>query len=58
MNLNPEVDVRGGGGGGRMQHTKSWPQFRFFTKIRIHILLTFSELSKVVSHKNLFEFYF
>ena len=33
MNLNPEVDVRGGGGGENATHTKSWPQFRFFTKI-------------------------
>ena len=30
MNLNPEVDVRGGGGRGNATHTKSWPQFRFF----------------------------
>ena len=29
MNLNPEVDVRGGGRGENATHTKSWPQFRF-----------------------------
>ena len=42
MNLNPEVDVRGGGGGENARHTKS-PQFSFFTKIHIHLLFTFSE---------------
>ena len=41
MNLNPEVDVRGGGGRG--EYTKSRPQFRFVTKIHIHLLFTFSE---------------
>ena len=44
MNLNPEVDVRDGGGRGETTHTKSWPQLRFFfTKIHKHLLFTFSE---------------
>ena len=42
MNLNPKVDVRGGGGRGEC-NTHQIAATIVFTKINIHLLFTFSE---------------